>query len=296
MQTFRLAHLSDLHLQPPARARSYAPKRVLSEASWRRRRSATHRPEALAAIVADVTAQKPDHIAITGDLTNFSAPEEIAAAGRWLEALAPADALTVSPGNHDALVGAAGADRFRAWAPWLGDAGEARFPQVRERGRVAIVNLCSAVPTAPLLAQGSLGREQLAELADLLSGLGRRRLHRVVLLHHPPVRGVVPKRKSLTDDDAFRQVLHTAGAELVLHGHAHEAVVSATTGPRGPIPVLGVPSASAAPDGHAQPARWHLIEIDEQSEGFAARVISRGFGEGGKVEELGRYALASAQG
>lgn len=295
MKTFRLAHLSDPHLTPPSLGASphrLSAKRLLSQASWRRKRSAAHRPEVLDAIVADIAAQEPDHIVVTGDLTNFAAPEEFAAARLWLEGLAAPRDLTVSPGNHDALVGAGGPERFAPWTPWLGDESAPSFPQARVRGPVAIVNLCSAVPTAPLLAQGVLGDAQIAAAEELLAELGRRDLYRVVLVHHPVVSGVVSRRKSLTDQAALREVLKSAGAELVLHGHAHAAVVATTPGPKGPIPVLGVPSASAVPGGHGEAARWHMVEVDAApGGGFSTRIVARGFNGPDRVEELGRYVL-----
>lgn len=288
---FRLAHLSDLHLEPPPRRwllRELASKRLLSLASWRRKRRATHRRRILEEIVADVRAYAPDHVAITGDLTNFSTTEEFEAARTWLEQLGPAREVTVSPGNHDALVAAGLAERFAGWRPWLGDAAEETFPRVRLRGGVAIVNLCSAAATPPLSAQGRLGKAQIARLAAALQSLGGRGLFRVVMLHHPVAPGTVSKRKALVDQADLRAALKAHGAELVLHGHAHEAAVGATPGPDGAIPLLGVPSASASPGGHGPAARWHAIEIGNGE----IRVTARGYAAGGeRIEELGRYRL-----
>ncbi|MDB5446500.1 MAG: hypothetical protein JWQ97_1817, partial [Phenylobacterium sp.] len=261
MSPFRLAHISDLHLPPPVRQGvELEPKRLLSRLAWRRKRR-RHEPQALAAIVADMTAARPDHIVITGDLTNFATPEEFAAARRWLEALAPAQAVTVSPGNHDALAGAAGEARFAPWRPWLGDGEATSFPQIRRRGPVALVNLCSAAPTALHLAQGVLGAAQLARLPQVLRTLAAEGLFRVVLIHHPPAPGVVSPRKALREAPELLAILQAEGAELVLHGHAHGATVASAPGPRGPIPVLGVPSASAS-GAHGDGARWHAIEVE----------------------------------
>ena len=291
MPPFRLAHISDLHLTPPLRRKvELEPKRWLSRFAWRRKRR-RHSGEVLATLVADLKAHHPDHIAITGDLTNFSTAEEFAAARRWLEALGPADGITVSPGNHDALVGRTGHARFDSWRPWLGDAGLAEFPQARRRGPVAVVNLCSAVPTAPHLAQGELDAEQLQRLPGLLRALGEEGLFRVVLIHHPPTEGVVTRRKALRRAAELLAILQAEGAELVLHGHAHEANVTSAPGPRGPIPVLGVPPASGAP-GHDEGARWHEIAIEAAGPGaWDVRVVARGL-VGGEMAELGRYRLA----
>ena len=293
---FRIAHLSDPHLPPDGAhigLRDLASKRSLSRIAWRRKRR-EHDPGVLAALTADVAAQGPDHLVITGDLTNFSTPEEFAAARAWLAGLgAPAD-VTVSPGNHDALVARGGAERFATLAPWFGDAGDARFPQVRRRGPVALVNLSSAVATGPFVATGRLGEDQLVRLDAVLAELAGGGLCRIVMLHHPPADGVVSRRKSLLDAAALRGLLARHGAELVLHGHGHEAAFNAVPGPQGPIPTLGCPSASATPGGRHPAARWHMLEIDPAQPRGGLRVIARGLGAEGGFVELGRYALSAA--
>lgn len=294
---FRLAHLSDPHLPPPRGAfgwRDVVSKRLLSRIAWRRKHR-EHQPDVLAAIVADIQAYAPDHIALTGDLTNFAAKVEVQAARVWLESLGAPDAITLSPGNHDALVGSANAGRFASWAPWLGDDGKAAFPQVRRRGDLAIFNLCSAVPTAPHLATGRLGEAQLSQLDAVLADPAHRDAFRVVLIHHPPTRGAVSKRKALEDQAALAAVLKRHGADLVLHGHAHEALVGSLPGPAATsIPVLGVPSASAIGEGKHPAARWHAIEIERDDDGQSTiRVIARGLDtETRQPVELGRYLLA----
>ena len=291
MSIYRIAHLSDPHLPPPAGAfgwKDVFTKRLLSRIAWRKKRK-VHRPEVLAALIADLKAAAPDHVVISGDLTNFASHTEIEAATAWLKSLGPEGDFTVSPGNHDALAGAGGAERFAPWTPWLGDAGEAVFPQVRLRGPAAIFNLCSAVPTAPHLATGRLGEDQLQRLDAALGDPHYADRFRIVVLHHPPHKGAVSKRKALDDQEALRAVLARHGADLILHGHAHEALVGSVPGPNGSaIPVLGVPSASAQPSGHS-PARWHSIEI----EGRHARIVARGVAPGREgLVELGRYSLA----
>ncbi len=260
-------------------------KRTLSRIAWARKRR-EHDPAVLSALIADIGAQAPDHIAITGDLTNFASPVEIEAARTWLQSIASPHDVTVSPGNHDALVGVADHERFSPWAPWLGDTGEAVFPQARVRGPLAVINVCSAVPTALHSAGGTLGSAQLERLDALLAEHAS--AFRVVMLHHPPVAGAVVWRKQLADQAAFRAVLARRGAEMVLHGHAHRSLVATIPGPDGgAIPVLGVPSASARGERRHPAARWHLIEIGADR---SVRVIARGL-EGGAMTELGRYTL-----
>ena len=97
---FVLAHLSDPHLSPlpTPRLRELTGKRLLGYLNWRRSRRDEHRPEALDAIVHDLIARTPDHIAVTGDLVNISLPGEFASARQWLENLGPPRDVTVVPG------------------------------------------------------------------------------------------------------------------------------------------------------------------------------------------------------
>ena len=161
---FLLAHLSDPHLGPlPApRWHELLGKRATGFANWRRKRHLIHRGEALARIVADLKAQAPDHIAVTGDLVNISLPGEYAPARAWLEALGSSRDVTLVPGNHDIYVRAGASYPRRHWSEYMrADEGEpehgaAAFPFVRRRGALALIGLSSAVPTAPFLATGRL--------------------------------------------------------------------------------------------------------------------------------------------
>jgi len=159
------------------------------------------------------------------------------------------------------------------------------------RGPVALVNVSSAVPTALHLAQGELGAAQIAAAGALLRQAGERGLYRVVLIHHPVAADVVSGRKELIDAPALRAMLAEAGAELVLHGHAHEALLTTVPGPKGPIPVLAVPAASTPTGGRGQPARWNEIEIARDGPAFHTRVTARGITPALTVEHQGSFVL-----
>src|SRR5215470_3939522 len=114
---FTLAHLSDPHLGPlptPAPLELLS-KRGLGYLNWLRKRRAIHRPEVLAAVVDDLKAQAPDHIAVTGDLVNLSLSNEFALAAAWLQTLGDPAHVTLVPGNHDAYVRAAANLGERHW-------------------------------------------------------------------------------------------------------------------------------------------------------------------------------------
>src|SRR3954447_24850133 len=106
MAAFTLAHLSDPHLSPlPAvRFRDLAGKRALGYLNWTRNRHEFYKREVLDALVSDMQAQSPDHIAITGDLVNLGLEAEFLQVTEWLQSVGAPDRVTVVPGNHDAYV------------------------------------------------------------------------------------------------------------------------------------------------------------------------------------------------
>ena len=128
---FVLAHLSDPHLGPlpPPRWRELLGKRATGFINWRRKRHLIHRGDVLARIVADLKAQAPDHIAVSGDLVNISLPGEYLPALAWLSSLGPPDDVTLVPGNHDVYI--RGAARFPQlhWSDYMrgDDAAESRL-------------------------------------------------------------------------------------------------------------------------------------------------------------------------
>lgn len=260
MNALTIAHISDLHLSfdPRLSAAQRFSKRQLSVWSWRRRR-AVQRPEIIHALAADLRAQQPDHIVITGDITNFSLPDEFRQAADWLTGLAPPERISLVPGNHDALVDVAEADGLGKWSAWT-HAGNG-WPYVHHRGSLALIGLNSAQPSAPLLAHGRLGPEQLARLESSLVAEGAAGRTRVILLHHPVAEHAINRRKALADRAELRAVLRRAGAELVLHGHVRHARLDTVAGPHGPIPCLCVPSSSALPNPRDEGARWHRITL-----------------------------------
>ena len=58
----------------------------------------------LGTIVEAIKADKPDHLAVTGDLVNLALDAELELARLWLETLGRPEDVSVVPGNHDAYV------------------------------------------------------------------------------------------------------------------------------------------------------------------------------------------------
>jgi 3',5'-cyclic AMP phosphodiesterase CpdA len=260
LPAFRIAHLSDLHLGPlpRIRKRDLFSKRIIGYVNWRRGRSKAHRGDVVTALVADLDQQAPDHVIVSGDLVNISLPAEFVAAGEWLRALGTPEHVTVVPGNHDAYVPLSWRKAWVHWSDYMaGDSGVApsdakeAFPFLRHRPPATIIGLSSAVASPPTFATGKLGKHQLRRLAELLDANSADKDCRVIVLHHPPVRGLTAYRRRLVDDRALGLVLARHGADLILCGHEHEMKLGSLPGPGyGRIPVVVAPSAS-----HGGPTR-----------------------------------------
>ncbi len=289
MTSFTLAHLSDPHLGPLPTAgwREFANKRLSGLFSWSRNRVNIHKPSVLKLLVDDLKAHKPHHIAITGDLVNISLPAEFQAAAGWLESVGSPEQVTIVPGNHDVYIDMPWGDSLGCWAPYMrgtrkGGSAETfptshdDFPFVRQLGEVALIGTSTAVPMPLFIAAGRLGEEQLGRLRQTLQHLGNEGLFRIVLIHHPPFGGGAYKRKSLLDAKEFQDVIAKAGAELVLHGHTHVSGLGRLATANGPIPVIGVPSASALAAGHKDASRYHLYRISRNADTWQLDVDVRG--------------------
>jgi 3',5'-cyclic AMP phosphodiesterase CpdA len=152
---------------------------------------------------------------------------------------------------------------------------QSSFRYVRLRRNLAIIGLNSGVPQSLRKAGGSLGPKQLEALPGLLHDLKAKGYYRAVMIHHPPLPGLAPPRKALTDAARLRDILAGEGAELVLHGHNHRQMLNVLPGRDGNIPVIGVPSASTNDTGPAEPAAWNLYEISRNQGSWLTEVSIR---------------------
>ncbi|MGD0719918.1 MAG: metallophosphoesterase [Roseiarcus sp.] len=300
--SFTIAHLSDPHLGPlPAlRLRDLTAKRAMGYVNWKRGRERSNDMGMLKRLVADLRAEKPDHVAMTGDVVNIGLPAEFAAGAAWMHTLGAPRDVSFTPGNHDAYVHRSMPYLAAAFAPWTnGDDGEARapggFPFLRVRGPVALIGLSSGVPTGPLMATGRMGQEQMARFARLLDETRARGLARAVLIHHPPLRSGASALRNMTDAGDFEAVVARHGAEVILHGHNHRRSVAhlrseAAATPNGRIPVIGAPSASSTSMAPRQRAAYHLVRLEPDDGRWRISVRARGLtpggGEIGEREEI----------
>ncbi len=173
---FVLAHLSDPHLAPLPQPRlseldrqardrlSQLAAQAAADPPRRRARAHRRRPQGAGAGPHRGDRRSRQHLA-RRRISRRRAPGSKRSARR-------AD-VTLVPGNHDAYVrsgraaSAAALGRLHARRRRR----RRRFPFLRRRGPLALIGLSSAVPTAPLMATGRLGADQLQRLGDAARSL-----------------------------------------------------------------------------------------------------------------------------
>ena len=266
----RLVHVSDLHLPADLELRwSYLlSKRITGFANLVLRRWRLHSSVLAFQVAEAIRRLAPDHVVVTGDMTNLALRSELSAFRRWLQVLRLGpERVTVLAGNHDAYT-------RRAWrsgqmgevlgAYWPCDPDERR-PRVRELAPgVVLVGAESARPMPPFLAQGVLGAAQRSRISETLSRY--RGWVRILALHHPIVEGLTRWQNVLLDASEVRALLTHHGAEAVLCGHLHKPYRLEVPGPGGPIPVLGLGSGSMDARTPKLRAQFRVLDISPYEE------------------------------
>ncbi len=269
---YRFAHISDIHLGPLPQLtlRELFSKRITGFINWHRNRRKHLLVNTLDLLLSDIRAHHPDHLMITGDLVNLATEIEIRLAGEWLESVGEPLATTVVPGNHDAYVPGAHDKSVKRWYPFIaGDDSPKNwpdddhvFPTYRQRGPIAIIGCSTSLATPPFSATGFFSSRQARETVELLKKAGEDGLFRVVLIHHPPIRGAAARHKRMIGIRRFNAAMSMGGAELILHGHTHlDTVHFLKTHSGGQIPVVGIASASQGPGGHKPRAAYNLFTL-----------------------------------
>jgi 3',5'-cyclic AMP phosphodiesterase CpdA len=289
-QTFTLAHLSDPHLADhhDIQLIDFLNKRLFGYLKWRLQRRLKHHEDVLTALIHDLGAHQPDHIVVTGDLTHLGLPAEFLNARELLKKLGKPSQVTVIPGNHDAYVGSDWDRNLTHWIDYIASdkleitndmniSSQTLFPSLRIRGPIALIGVSTAQPCSTFLAVGRIGKGQLQRFQKILIDAGQMDLFRIVLIHHPPVPGVVSWRKRLTDASAFRTIIQDYGTDLILHGHAHRHSQGRVNAGDVQVPVIGISSASATDDHSKRQARYHLYHLSQTAGGWEMHVCVRSY-------------------
>jgi len=261
----KIAHISDLHTLdltgvPWTR---FINKRATGMINLVGRRKGAHPLELLDALVDAVNAEGPDHVVITGDLTNLALSSEFLAARQRIERLGGYDRVSLVPGNHDVYTrGSTKTRRFESFfGPWLWRPEEDQlYPSLKCVGdAVEIIGFSSARVRAPFIATGHVSAAQLDRFhAHVTAGhlAGR---FAIALVHHNLHSRSWRKNlmHGFKDREAFLATLAEGGVNLVLHGHTHVAHAFQAHG----MDVIGCGSSTWHTDDPAHRARFNLYEI-----------------------------------
>ncbi|MEZ4405107.1 MAG: metallophosphoesterase [Polyangiales bacterium] len=232
-----IAHLSDPHLLEHGFERRSRREEVrLRYLNWGRAMNPATRVQRLRDALIRAWAARPDHLLITGDLTEegTTAQFELAAEILSESPFAPGQ-VTLVPGNHDiyhrrdawlrALEGP-----LRPWAP-TSDAHTA----VELRG-VTVFPISTVKGQSWLFSYGFMGTDPLRRIADVAGDAGGRGDAVVVPQHHAPVplkSRFMQHFDGLRDHHEVSALLRKAPNLTVIHGHVHERRADAVEPTRG---------------------------------------------------------------
>ena len=228
--SLRLAHLADLHFGEDL-------------------------PGLAAHLAADIRAQAPDAVLVSGDLTRRARPAELAAAFAFLAALGPP--VLAVPGNHDiaaADLWARLVDPRRLWRSAAPPATALHLPGLSVLG----LDTTTRAQWHLDWSAGAISPRRLAALARQLQAADR---PVAVLCHHPLLHPPSHAARRLPRGAAAaRTLLREAGVRAVLSGHLHLAAAL----PLGtPWPVHLLAPSALSPRGDGTPNGWLLLELAE---------------------------------
>ncbi len=290
MKRFTIAHISDIHLplesiQFPKL--SLMNKRFLSFLSWKKRRFSLQK-KILDIVIQDITKASPNLLLISGDLTNLALPEEFKQAAEWLHSL-PFQNINLIPGNHDTLIKTQWHNSHAFWTPWSQAYSFDDYPIITHYGSVAIVGINSAIPTIPFFANGQIGKNQLERIKYALQKLKQEKLFKIIVLHHPPMSGIVSERKALTDRVKLQKILYKEGADIILFGHVHKTITKKFMDTN--IPMLGIASASSNSSRPNYQAAWRKIVIEKQEDHYHVYSTVRSLNKNGDFSQTHSFYI-----
>jgi 3',5'-cyclic AMP phosphodiesterase CpdA len=177
-------------------------------------------PAAVEALAAELNADPPDLVAVSGDLTMRARSREFRAARAFLDRLR-APVLAV-PGNHDITsywLHERFLDPLGRWRRFVAEEPE----PVWADGEIAVVGVNTASRAGAFLdwSQGRVGQGRLRRAVERLRALPEG-LFRVVVAHHPflPPESA-PDTRLVGRAEAALAAFAANGVRMVLSGHLH---------------------------------------------------------------------------
>jgi 3',5'-cyclic AMP phosphodiesterase CpdA len=237
-----LLHISDVHFGPP------------------------HLPRVAEGVLAQIEAERPDVVVLSGDLTQRAKPEQFEQARRFVDRI-PVPTLVV-PGNHDVPL-------YRVWERAFDPYGAYRrhfspdLEPVYRDDELLIVGINTAFNWT--IKDGRIKLSRLLEVGELMAGVPET-VFKVVVAHHhlipPPNFGT---QRVLANAYEAIDLFSSAGVDLILSGHLHQAYIgnSEEFYPKGRPPVVilhsGTTTSNRGRAGERERNTCNWIRVDERS-------------------------------
>ena len=233
----RIAHLSDIHFGCECKPA------VAAAAEW-------------------LHKEKPQLIAITGDITRAGTPEEFADAKAWTDALPSPPLLT--PGNHDVPYYSIPGRILYPWTRYERAFGLARDHNLDMPGLdLAAVNTARGIQPRMNWSKGQISPGQIRRTAAAIAQSAPGAL-RVIACHHPLMEMVGgPMTGKVWNGRAAAEAFSKAHADLVLTGHVHAPFTLAY--PFGDERTYAVGASTLSVRERGVPIGFNCIEVDEKT-------------------------------
>jgi Icc protein len=221
-----IAHVTDFHvIEENVGARARGDRFRLRLLANGRPVDPKDRRSRVAAALELVRARAPDHVVITGDLTEDGSDAQFEELAEILRAsgLSPSR-VTLVPGNHDAYTYPDGLARALA-GPLAEYRETSSLGTVVERGDYVILPVGTTMSQSFVRAAGFVGEEGRRQLDRGLRHAEAKRMPAIVAMHHPPARegrNLLAWFDELLDAKEVTRVLSPHHAARVLHGHLHQ--------------------------------------------------------------------------
>ena len=243
----RIAHLTDLHFQPPPTlSEMFHPKRWIGSTNLYI--LGRHRKFALStqrSAIAAACTQKPDLFLMTGDITAQALQAECALAKKELQPLIENIPSFLIYGNHDIYTSNVPNKALRQeLGQWLPPQNPYLFRH--ESLAVLYIETCRV----DWLSRGWVDPQALEKAQELLAQSDAR--FTILCIHYPILnrRGKAygPAQRAIRNADIFEEWLKKAPIDMILHGHEHHGYqVDIQTG-KGMIPNINPGSSGYARD------------------------------------------------
>ena len=267
-----LVHVSDLHFGRPTVA------------------------ERLDALREFIVENRPDAVAVSGDLTQRCSNREFSDARAYLDSLEETAPCVVIPGNHDIRwlgavarnLGLAGLFREQAhnfkYSKYKKHISEDLSPSLEVPGAIiAGVNTAHGITRGSITRRfrdlGVIGQVKHADMVRVREAFENAApdAARIVMIHHNPIRGELSGRHGLANAEQALHAFAEMGTELILCGHDHlTAVHTIERGAHGLIISTAGTISNRIRPGRA--SSFNIVEIEDDEFNITAHAWRQGEG------------------